>query len=77
MTETGKTVAEVAEDLGNNETTPAGWVSRVRRTGTAPAGGGDALERLRRANARLRRDAKEQRAIRPMIRGMRCWRYLA
>lgn len=57
--ETGKTIAEVAEDLGINETTLASWVSRARRTGTAPAGGGDELERLRRKNAQLRRDNKE------------------
>jgi transposase len=57
--ETGKTIAEVAEDLGINETTLASWVSRARRAGTAPAGGGDELERLRRENAQLRRDNKE------------------
>lgn len=57
--ETGKTIAEVAEDLGINETTLASWVSRARRTRTAPAGGGDELERLRRENAQLRRDNKE------------------
>ncbi|MGW0845364.1 transposase, partial [Streptomyces sp. NPDC002787] len=28
VTETGKTIAEVAEDLGINETTLASWVSR-------------------------------------------------
>ncbi|MFE7843547.1 transposase [Streptomyces sp. NPDC057474] len=56
--ETGKTIAEVAEDLGINETTLASWVSRARRTGAAPAGG-DELERLRRENAQLRRDNKE------------------
>ena len=59
VTETGKSVAEVARDLGINETTPASWVSRVRRAGTAPAGEGDELERLRRENAQLKRDNKE------------------
>jgi transposase len=49
--ETGKTIAEVAEDLGINETTLASRVSRARRTGAGPAGGGDELERLRRENA--------------------------
>ncbi|MFE6946696.1 transposase [Streptomyces chartreusis] len=50
VTETGKTVAEVAKDLGINETTLASWVSRARRAGTAPGGGNDELERLRREN---------------------------
>ncbi|MEV0469641.1 transposase [Streptomyces sp. NBC_00988] len=59
VTETGKTIAEVADDLGINETTLASWVSRARRTWTAPAGGSDELERLRRENAQLKRDNKE------------------
>ncbi|MBW8741012.1 MAG: transposase [Streptomyces turgidiscabies] len=59
VTETGKTIAEVAEDLGINETTLASWVSRARRAGAAPAGGSDELERLRRENAQLKRDNKE------------------
>ncbi|MCX4856948.1 hypothetical protein OG426_37125 [Streptomyces canus] len=37
----------------------ASWVSRARRAGTAPAGGSDELERLRRENAQLKRDNKE------------------
>ncbi|MFE1293009.1 transposase [Streptomyces sp. NPDC058751] len=48
VTETGKTIAEVAEDLGINETTLASWVSRARRAGAVTAGGSDELERLRR-----------------------------
>ncbi|MEU9408880.1 transposase [Streptomyces sp. NPDC048281] len=59
VTETGKTIAEVAEDLGINETTLASWVSRARRTGVAPAGGSDEPERLRPENAQLKRDNKE------------------
>lgn len=59
VTETGKTIAEVAEDLGINETTLASWVSRARRAGAAPVGGSDELERLRRENAQLKRDNKE------------------
>jgi transposase len=59
VTETGKSVAEVARDLGINETTLASWVSRARRSGTAPAGESDELERLRRENAQLKRDNKE------------------
>ncbi|MFD7001025.1 transposase [Streptomyces mirabilis] len=35
VTETGKPVAQVARDLGINETTLASWVSRARRAGGA------------------------------------------
>jgi transposase len=59
VTETGKSIPEVAEDLGINETTLASWVSRARRAGTAPASASDELERLRRENAQLKRDNKE------------------
>ncbi|MER6150088.1 transposase [Streptomyces hirsutus] len=59
VTETGKSVPEVAKDLGINETTLASWVSRARRTGSVPAGTSDELERLRRENAQLKRDNKE------------------
>ncbi|WP_329580799.1 transposase [Streptomyces sp. NBC_01361] len=59
MTETGTSIAEVANDLGINETTLATWVSRARRAGTRPAGGSEELERLRRENAQLKRDNKE------------------
>ncbi|MEU9453715.1 transposase [Streptomyces sp. NPDC048277] len=59
VTESGKTIAEVAEDLGINETALASWVSRARRAGAAPAGGSDEPERLRRENAHLKRDNKE------------------
>ncbi|MGW4047327.1 transposase [Streptomyces sp. NPDC004721] len=37
VTETGKSIAEVARDLGINETTLARWVARARRAGPAPA----------------------------------------
>jgi transposase-like protein len=33
VTETGKPLPEVANDLGINETTPARWVSRAKRAG--------------------------------------------
>ncbi|WP_245194667.1 transposase [Kitasatospora phosalacinea] len=40
VTETGKPVAQVARELGINDTTLASWVSRARQSG--PAGGGRA-----------------------------------
>ncbi|MGW4490540.1 transposase [Streptomyces sp. NPDC004376] len=52
--ETGKTVAEGAEDLGIKETALASWVSRARRAGAPPVGPIDELERLRRENAQLK-----------------------
>jgi len=39
VAETGKPIAQVAQDLGINETTLASWVSRVRRAGGATAVG--------------------------------------
>jgi transposase len=57
--EAGKPIAEAAKDLGIIETTLASWVSRARRAGTTPTGESDALERLRRENAQLKRDNKE------------------
>ncbi|MFF6866437.1 transposase [Streptomyces ardesiacus] len=59
VTETGKTVAEVAKDLGIDETTLASWVLQARRAGAVPGGGNDELERLRREDAQLKRDNKE------------------
>ncbi|WP_407704488.1 hypothetical protein [Streptomyces spongiae] len=48
MTESGKTAAEVAKELGINETTLTSWASRARQAGTTSAGESDGLERLRR-----------------------------
>ncbi|MFD8692696.1 transposase [Streptomyces sp. NPDC059651] len=61
VTDTGKSVGEVAEDLGINETTLASWVSRTRRAGRAGTGqpANDELARLRQENAQLRKDNKE------------------
>jgi transposase len=33
VAETGRPIAQVAKDLGINETTPASWVSRAKRAG--------------------------------------------
>ncbi|MBH1939109.1 transposase [Streptomyces sp. AV19] len=66
VAETGRPLAEVARDLGINETTLASWVSRARRAGADGVAAGrprsgerEELERLRRENAQLRRDNKE------------------
>jgi transposase len=54
VAETGKSCAEVARDLGINETTLASWVSRQQAA--SGLGGSEAaqLARLRRENAELR-----------------------
>lgn len=59
VAETGKTLGEVARDLGINETTLATWVSRARQAGGAGPGESEELARLRRENAQLKRDNKE------------------
>jgi transposase len=58
VAETGRTLAEVARDLGINETTQATWVSRARQAGTASSGESEELVRLRRENLQLKRDNK-------------------
>jgi transposase len=56
VTETGKSAAEVARDLGVNETTLASWVSRARK-----AGGDGTLGELEREELlRLRRQDLEK-----------------
>ncbi|WP_176710230.1 transposase [Streptomyces sp. Wb2n-11] len=60
MTETGKPVPEVAEDLVINETTLATWVSRAKRAGQAGPEDKDALTaRLPASIAALKKDNKE------------------
>uniref|UniRef100_UPI003D745FC0 transposase n=1 Tax=Actinacidiphila sp. bgisy160 TaxID=3413796 RepID=UPI003D745FC0 len=59
VAETGKTLAEVARDLGINETTLATWVSRARQAGATRSGESEELARLRRENLQLKRDNKE------------------
>ncbi|MGH3627175.1 MAG: transposase [Sciscionella sp.] len=60
VVETGKSCAEVARDLGINETRLATWVSRERAATRAARSSGlgecerDELARLRRENAELR-----------------------
>ncbi|MFE7393865.1 transposase [Streptomyces sp. NPDC057582] len=60
VTETGKSVPEVAEDLGINETTLASWVLWAKRAGRATAEDRDALiARLTAENAASKRENKE------------------
>jgi transposase len=60
VTETGKPVPEVAQDLGINETTLASWVSRAKRAGNSRSESeAEELARLRAENARLKKDNKE------------------
>ena len=54
--ETGKSAAEVARDLGINETTLASWVSRARKAG----GDGTLGESEREELLRLRRQDSEK-----------------
>ncbi|MFE7528613.1 transposase [Kitasatospora sp. NPDC057542] len=56
VAETGRPAAEVARELGINETTLATWVSRARKAG----GDGTLGESEREELARLRRQAAEQ-----------------
>ena len=56
VTETGKTIAQVAEDLGIEETTLGSWVARARKSG----GDGTLAELEREELARLRRESMEK-----------------
>lgn len=60
VTETGKPIGEVADDLGINETTLASWVSRAKRAEKGKLTEVDAeMARLRRENAQFKKDNKE------------------
>ncbi len=60
VTETGKPVPEVVEDLGINEATLASWVSRAKRAEKAAPEDQDALiARLTSENAALKKENKE------------------
>ncbi|TJZ99810.1 transposase [Actinacidiphila oryziradicis] len=56
VAETGKPIAQVAKDLGINDTTLASWVSRARQAG----GDGTIAESEREELARLRRQETEK-----------------
>ncbi|WP_329295955.1 transposase [Streptomyces sp. NBC_01455] len=59
--ETGKTIAQVAEELGVKETTLGSWVARARRAGGDAGGDGTLGELEREELARLRRESVENR----------------
>ncbi|MFJ9031987.1 transposase [Streptomyces sp. NPDC102274] len=60
VAETGKPIAQVAKDLGINETTLASWVSRAKRAGNGRGESeAEELARLRREVAQLKKDNKE------------------
>ncbi|MFF1459643.1 transposase [Streptomyces sp. NPDC058330] len=60
VTETGKPIPEVAQDLGINETTLASWVSRAKLAGNGRSESeAEELARLRAENAQLKKDNKE------------------
>jgi transposase len=74
VTETGKPIAQVAQDLGINETTLASWVSRVRRAGGAETvGESEELARLRQENAQLKKDNKELAMERDVLKRCMVW----
>ncbi|MET8626293.1 transposase [Kitasatospora sp. NPDC004669] len=65
VTETGKSAAEVARDLGVHESTLQNWVHRARVRADVEAAGDlgeserDELRRLREENARQRKEIAE------------------
>jgi transposase len=63
VTEAGKSAAEVARDLGINETTLAGWVSRARKAGGDGTLGGSEREELLRLR---RQDAEKSKRIKQL-----------
>ena len=60
--ETGKSAAEVARDLGINETTLASWVSRARKAG----GDGTLGESEREELLRRRQDSEKTKQIKQL-----------
>ncbi|MEN8652236.1 transposase [Streptomyces sp. 21So2-11] len=69
VTETGKPIPEVADDLGINETTLASWVSRATCAEKGQsAGEAEEMARLRREVAQLKKDNKELAMERDVLR---------
>ncbi|MFF7234455.1 transposase [Streptomyces sioyaensis] len=63
VTETGKPAAEVARDLGVNETTLATWVSRARKAGGDGTLGDSEREELLRLR---RKDSEKSKQIKQL-----------
>lgn len=71
VVETGRSAAEVARELGINETTLATWVSRARKVGgdgTLGASEREELARLRRQEAENRKRIKELEMERDVLK---------
>jgi transposase len=71
VTETGKSAAEVARDLGINETTLASWVSRARKAdgdGTLGESEREELLRLRRQDAEKSKQIKQLEMERDVLK---------
>jgi transposase len=71
VAETGKSAAEVARDLGINETTLASWVSRARKAGgdgTLDASEREELLRLRRQAAERSKQIKQLEMERDVLK---------
>jgi transposase len=71
VAETGRPAAEVARELGINETTLATWVSRARRAGgdgTLGASEREELARLRRQDSENRKRIKELEMERDVLK---------
>ncbi|MCY0939740.1 transposase [Streptomyces sp. H34-S4] len=62
VAETGRPLAQVAKELGINDTTLASWVSRARKAGgdgTLSVPEREELARLRQENVLLKKETKE------------------
>ncbi|MDJ0386379.1 transposase [Streptomyces sp. G-G2] len=62
VAETGRPLAQVAKELGINDTTLASWVSRARKAGgdgTLSVPEREELARLRQQNTLLKKETKE------------------
>jgi transposase len=71
VTETGKPIPEVAQDLGINETTLASWVSRAKRAGgdgTLSVPEREELARLRRQDMEKNKRIKELEMERDVLK---------
>ncbi len=71
VTETGRPIAQVAKDLGINETTLSTWVSRAKKAGgdgTLSVPEREELARLRRQDAEKNKRIKELEMERDVLK---------